>query len=194
MVWMKRLSGLGVSTLAVAAVVKASQTRARRQREAAAQNSPAATIHMKRLDPNLLLHSTEKTKKKQCVVLGAGVAGVTTAYEMGKLGYEVTILDKCEDISQECSKAPAGGMQKINPAVDAAMWMSAAKSLMPEIGSDNSSVSKKYEDFRFFRIGWWNALTDPHFLRWFLDFTFNSFFGSAARQEQIGRASCRERG
>lgn len=41
-------------------------------------------------------------------VLGAGVLGVTSAYELAKRGHEVTVLDRQEEPARECSFANGG--------------------------------------------------------------------------------------
>lgn len=176
-----RMSGIGLSTVALAAGAKYWQTRSRMREE----KEWLSTLRgPKDLDPQLLQNKkNELNKKKMCVVVGAGVAGVTSAYEMGKLGYEVVILDKAQSICAECSKAPAGGMQKMNPTVDSALWIEAGKSLFSQLTCDATS----YEDFPFFRIGWWNTITDPHFVRWFADFTFASFMSSATKQDYTSK-------
>jgi hypothetical protein len=47
-----------------------------------------------------------------------GIAGVSTAYALGKRGYEVVVYDAAGDSAIECSAAAAGGMQRSNPKVD----------------------------------------------------------------------------
>ncbi len=42
------------------------------------------------------------------VVLGAGVVGVTTAYELARDGHDVTIIDRCEASAMETSHANGG--------------------------------------------------------------------------------------
>lgn len=42
------------------------------------------------------------------VVLGAGVVGVTTAYELAKDGHDVTVIDRCEGAALETSHANGG--------------------------------------------------------------------------------------
>lgn len=128
------------------------------------------------INPKILQSSDPN--KKTCVVIGAGVAGVCSAFEMASQGYSVVILDKEKDISAECSRAPAGGMQKMNPGVSPGMWIDALKSVMPSFNDDHS-----YEAFRFFRMDWWKACSDPHFIRWFSMFTYSSFFEPPADQK-----------
>lgn len=42
------------------------------------------------------------------LVLGAGVIGVTTAYQLAKRGHEVTVIDRKDDCATECSYANGG--------------------------------------------------------------------------------------
>ena len=42
------------------------------------------------------------------IVIGAGIVGVTTAYEMAALGHQVTVLDRCGSVAAEASFANAG--------------------------------------------------------------------------------------
>ena len=42
------------------------------------------------------------------VVLGAGVVGVTTAYYLAREGCEVTLVDRCDEVAAETSRANAG--------------------------------------------------------------------------------------
>jgi D-amino-acid dehydrogenase len=39
------------------------------------------------------------------LILGSGILGVTTAYELGKRGFEVTVLDRKQESGRECSFA-----------------------------------------------------------------------------------------
>src|SRR5215207_10683808 len=41
-------------------------------------------------------------------VIGAGVIGVTTAYELAVDGHEVTVFERCATVAAECSFANAG--------------------------------------------------------------------------------------
>lgn len=44
----------------------------------------------------------------KAVVLGAGVVGVTTAYELAKDGHDVTVIDRCDGPAMETSNANGG--------------------------------------------------------------------------------------
>ena len=44
----------------------------------------------------------------RAAVIGAGIIGVTTAYELAALGHEVTVFDRRGSVAEECSFANAG--------------------------------------------------------------------------------------
>jgi D-amino-acid dehydrogenase len=44
----------------------------------------------------------------KAIVIGAGVVGVNTAYQLAKLGVEVTVVDRADDVAQETSAVNAG--------------------------------------------------------------------------------------
>ena len=41
-------------------------------------------------------------------VIGAGIIGVTTAFELGRDGHEVTVFERCSAVAEEASFANAG--------------------------------------------------------------------------------------
>ena len=41
-------------------------------------------------------------------VIGAGIIGVTTAYELGRDGHEVSVFERCAAVATEASFANAG--------------------------------------------------------------------------------------
>ncbi|MEI6399703.1 MAG: FAD-dependent oxidoreductase, partial [Pseudomonadota bacterium] len=42
------------------------------------------------------------------LILGSGLLGVTTAYELGKRGFQVTVLERNEESARETSYANGG--------------------------------------------------------------------------------------
>ncbi len=54
-------------------------------------------------------NQTEKVDvaEKKVTIIGAGIAGLTTAYALVKRGWAVTIIDKCKGIANEASSNPA---------------------------------------------------------------------------------------
>eukprot|EP00536_Pseudo-nitzschia_multiseries_P019508 jgi/Psemu1/329005/estExt_fgenesh1_pg.C_52240001 len=106
-------------------------------------------------------------RQRRAVVIGAGVAGISTAYELYQNGFEVIVVDaSMGGPGAECSAVAAGGMQRSNPVVDGKKWRSILSNLW-------SSASGSAE-FRYFYIDWVQTLTDPHFLRWSVSFAYNS--------------------
>ncbi|KAA8492185.1 D-amino acid dehydrogenase [Porphyridium purpureum] len=79
--------------------------------------------------------SSARHTRHSAVVIGAGVAGITSAYELARQGYSVLVLDAAAKVSSECSAAPAGGMQKMNPNVDSSMFLAVLKSFLPRWSS-----------------------------------------------------------
>ena len=68
------------------------------------------------------LPSSEIKGPKKAVVVGAGVAGVSTAYQLAKRGWTVTLLKACPNPGSQCSAVAAGGMQKSNPVLTKESW------------------------------------------------------------------------
>jgi glycine/D-amino acid oxidase-like deaminating enzyme len=52
------------------------------------------------------------------VIIGGGVAGIASAYELCEKGHNVILLEKYEDTGQQCSAAPAGKQISENVLVD----------------------------------------------------------------------------
>ena len=68
------------------------------------------------------LPSREIKGPKKAVVVGAGVAGVSTAYQLAKKGWNVTLLEASHSPGSQCSAVAAGGMQKSNPVLTKESW------------------------------------------------------------------------
>ncbi len=62
------------------------------------------------------------------VILGSGLLGVTTAYELGKRGFDVTVLERNQESARETSHANGGQLSYSH----AEPW--AAPSVLPKIG------------------------------------------------------------
>jgi D-amino-acid dehydrogenase len=106
---------------------------------------------------------------KQAIVVGAGVVGVCTAYQLARRGYDVAVIEPMSAPGEECSACAAGGMQRSNPVVDKDSWISVAKCLVPH-------WMRPSRHFDFFHIDWARCLTDPFFLRWVTTFTKTSLW------------------
>jgi len=52
--------------------------------------------------------TTKHDEAMKIIVLGAGVIGVTTAYYLNKLGFDVTVIDRNKQSAAECSYANGG--------------------------------------------------------------------------------------
>ena len=91
-------------------------------------------------------------------VLGAGVIGVTTAYELMRDGHEVTVIDRCSAPAQETSFANAG---LISPG-HALPWASPGVPLV--------LLRSLYRNDQAFRMGF---SLDPAFWRWSFNFLWH---------------------
>lgn len=56
-------------------------------------------------------------RKKSVAVVGAGIAGITTAFMLQQRGHQVTIFDRNAEPAQECSKANGGQISVSNSEV-----------------------------------------------------------------------------
>ena len=83
------------------------------------------------------------------VFIGAGIAGVCTAYQLGKRGYVVTVIDSADNPGTQCSAVPAGGMQKSNPTIDRDSWVAVMSSWKPlySIPEDKFFHRQMYDEF-----------------------------------------------
>ncbi|CAB9517828.1 D-amino acid dehydrogenase [Seminavis robusta] len=121
-------------------------------------------------------NSNSSNGKKNAIVIGGGVVGVTAAYKLALAGHSVALLEPRSEPGQECSACAAGGMQRSNPTVDKDTWMAVLQSIAPwKSGSG---------DFKFFHIDWWKTLSDPLFARWIFTFTRTSLFPGPEQQDK----------
>ena len=44
------------------------------------------------------MSAAENTPRRRALIVGSGIAGVTSAYALGKAGWDVTILEKAPDV------------------------------------------------------------------------------------------------
>jgi hypothetical protein len=105
---------------------------------------------------------------KKAVVIGGGVVGISSAWELAKKGYSVLVLEKSAGPANECSAVAAGGCQRANPLVNRSNWKDVFWSTAPFLSSATS------KDMKFFNVQWRATLSDPHFFRWLSDFSYNS--------------------
>jgi len=114
----------------------------------------------------LCQRSMEANNRGHAIIIGAGVAGVCTAYQLALRGSLSQSWMPPQIQPCQCSHAAAGGMQRMNPMFDRNSWFSTMKSLV-------SFQSKSHFYVRF------SALFDPHLIRWGISFT-NACWGSPA--------------
>jgi glycine/D-amino acid oxidase-like deaminating enzyme len=112
--------------------------------------------------PTQSLH--QFSQSKAAVVIGGGVAGVSTAAALQERGYEVLLLEaNAKGPGEEASKVSAGGMQQMNNSLDRKTFFATLKQIFLPLSKD-----------KFFYMDFWACLKDPHFWRWALGFTWNS--------------------
>lgn len=92
------------------------------------------------------------------LVLGAGVIGVTTAYLLGERGYDVTVVDRCEEPGSETSFAN-GGQLSFSHAEPWANPLVMGKVFKWMFKKDSPIILK--------------PSLDPHMLKWTLSFLLN---------------------
>ena len=130
------------------------------------------------LPKNPLLVSGEQ--KKKAIVIGAGVAGVSTAYMLGNRGYNVLVLEASNSPASECSACPAGSITETVSMFDRNSWIDVLRSWNPVSSTEQN----------FFHIKWFSTLTDPHFWRWILIFSYYSIV--QPKSQNINRAEMQE--
>lgn len=103
-------------------------------------------------------------------ILGAGVLGVTSAYELAKRGHEVTVIDRAAEPARECSFANGGQLSYAhaepwaNPGVFPKLFKWAFQSDAPLVLRPS---------------------TDPHMMRWGLLFLLNCLPSRARRHSEV---------
>lgn len=103
-------------------------------------------------------------------ILGAGVVGVTTAYELAKRGHDVTVVDRASEPARECSYANGGQLSYAhaepwaNPGVFPKLWKWAFQDDAPLVLRPSS---------------------DPHMMRWGMLFLLNCLPSRARRHSEV---------
>lgn len=92
------------------------------------------------------------------LVLGAGIVGVTTAYELARDGHDVTVLDRCEGPALETSHANGGQLS----------WSHAAPLAGPGVVRQALSWLGKHDAPLLYRLR-----LDPQLWSWTLKFLSN---------------------
>ncbi|WP_366767134.1 FAD-dependent oxidoreductase, partial [uncultured Neisseria sp.] len=57
---------------------------------------------------SVCFEKSQRRRKMKVLVLGAGVAGVSSAWYLAEAGHEVTVIDRAEGVAMETSFANAG--------------------------------------------------------------------------------------
>jgi len=117
-------------------------------------------------------NKNNKSNRKQLIVIGGGVVGITAAYKAALKGHSVVLLENRSAPGKECSACAAGGMQRSNPVVDRGTWLAVTKCVLPSVFTGEKS-------YQFFHIDWPRSITDPFFLRWSMTFALTSLFPPA---------------
>jgi D-amino-acid dehydrogenase len=103
-------------------------------------------------------------------VLGSGVLGVTTAYELAKRGHEVTVIDRQPEAARECSFANGGQLSYAhaepwaNPGVFPKLWKWMFQEDAPLVLRPSA---------------------DPHMIRWGILFLRNCLPSYARRHSEV---------
>ena len=122
------------------------------------------------------LHHWNENNTKRAIVIGAGVAGVSSAFALSKRGYEVVVIDSRSPTALECSAVAAGGMQLSNPVVNRTSWLNITTNVFSPL--QKFWFWKEKKDSRAFQYFYlkWTTLLNPHFLRWSALFAYNSLW------------------
>ena len=140
------------------------------------EESKLPTNEMFRFDDTI-----QNSQKKQLIVIGGGVVGITAAYKAALKGHSVVLLENRSEPGKECSACAAGGMQRSNPVVDRDTWIAVTKCIMP---MTRYILGGPDEPYKFFHIAWAKCISDPFFLRWSLTFARTSFLPPADQTEK----------
>ena len=119
-------------------------------------------------------------KRKRAVIIGGGIAGVSTACCLKDRGFEVVLLEQNEnDCGEECSKVSAGGMQLLNGVVDSSTYFTTFKQMF-------TPASPR----KFFYIDVFQCATDPLWWRWILNFTLSCFMPNKVQHDDMLELTC----
>ncbi len=102
-------------------------------------------------------------------VLGAGVLGVTTAYELAKRGHEITVIDRQPEPSRECSFANGGQLSysASEPWANPHAFLKVIKWMWQE----DAPLVLRFS-------------TDPHMIRWGILFLLNCTESRAKKHDE----------
>ena len=106
----------------------------------------------------------------QLCILGAGVLGVASAYELAKRGHDVTVIERQSEPARECSYANGGQLSysATEPWANPHVFLKVLKWMWQE----DAPLVLRFN-------------TDPHMIRWGLRFLLNCLPGPARRHEEV---------
>lgn len=100
---------------------------------------------------------------KDILVIGAGVVGVTTAYELASRGHRVTVVDRCEAVAAAASFANAGLLSAggVSPAAARGLRPWLLRGLWSHDAALRWRPSASPAAWRWL-AAWWGACGKPH--------------------------------
>lgn len=106
---------------------------------------------------------------KTVFVIGAGVAGICSAYKLACRGYEVFVIDGRDGAAApgSASATAAGGMERKHKFSTGQNWKDMFRQLVPGL-----------DRYTFFYISWLDVVGDLFFWRWLLRFAGESLLAS----------------
>eukprot|EP01083_Nonionella_stella_P172485 592091_1 len=102
----------------------------------------------------------QNDNQKLAIIIGGGVVGTSSAFELHKKGFKTAIIDANDDIAKECSYATWGGMSTRYYPVDYSKFLQ----------RHNPHHTTPYNAFHPVYMNWTKILFDLHFLRWTFSF------------------------
>src|SRR5262245_4690060 len=103
-------------------------------------------------------------------ILGAGVLGVTSAYELARRGHEVTVIERQQEPARECSYANGGQLSYAH----AEPWANPGvfPKLFKWMFQDDAPLVLRFS-------------SDPHMIRWGMLFMLNCLPSRARRHSEV---------
>jgi D-amino-acid dehydrogenase len=120
------------------------------------------------------MSSSVGADSKRAIVIGGGVAGVTTAFTLARRGYRVKVFEARDAVACECSNAGAGEMQLSPINTSRRTFLTALLHVfVPLTMFSDGYFPSVVLDFK----GTWGSV---HWLRWLCHFSADSLFASDA--------------
>lgn len=132
------------------------------------------------------------SRPQHVVVVGAGVVGVTTAYELARRGCAVTLVEQASDVAVGCSFANAGGIRfsklhipMAHPNMPHRLFAyTKATFLERNASSKLKEDTMEHQPLQFFSVGV-SSWTDPVFYLWGTRFLYHCWFTDMAPRCQL---------